>query len=55
MEGMMTKRLLLSICIAWMILMWMPLTTIHAAEQQGFVPGDCIADANIPDDRTYEC
>ncbi|MFM7678989.1 MAG: alpha/beta fold hydrolase, partial [Roseiflexaceae bacterium] len=52
---MMTNRLLLSMCVAWTILMGMPLTTIHAAEQQGFVQEDCITDADIPADRTYEC
>jgi pimeloyl-ACP methyl ester carboxylesterase len=51
----MTNRLLLSICVAWTIFMCMPLTTIHAAEQQGFVPGACLADADIPEDRAYEC
>jgi pimeloyl-ACP methyl ester carboxylesterase len=55
MEEGMTKRLFASMCLVWVMVLWGSLASAHAATQTGYAPGDCIADADIPSDRTYEC
>ncbi len=51
----MTKRILLSMCLAWVVVLWISLAPVHAATPTGFVSGECIEDIDIPSDRAYEC
>lgn len=51
----MKNHFFVSMVIAWILVMGIPMSAAHAVEQAGYIPGECIEDTDIPEDRTYEC